>query len=223
MATYLDMRNRIADELANDGDITAAQINNAIKDSIKDYEADGFWFNQKVATFSTVAAQELYGAAALADIPNMVRISSMRIPLTDGIGSIEGVANETIEDVQDGSVTGTPRLYSRFENQIRLYPIPDAVQSIKVSYIYKLAELSADGDDNAWTSDCEELIRQAAKKRLCANILLSDEMAARYAVFEKQAYDGVRKENRLREPQQYLRADLPFGRHGYNMDRWRYG
>ena len=223
MATYLDMRNRIADELANDGDITAAQINNAIKDSIKDYESDGFWFNQKVATFSTVAAQELYGAAALADIPNMVRISSMRIPLTDGIGSIEGVANETIEDVQDGSVTGTPRLYSRFENQIRLYPIPEAVQSIKVSYIYKLAQLSADGDDNAWTSDCEELIRQAAKKRLCANILLSDEMAARYAVFEKQAYDGVRKENRLREPQQYLRADLPFGRHGYNMERWRYG
>jgi hypothetical protein len=213
------MRNRIADELANDGDITAAQINNAIKDSIKDYEADGFWFNQKVATFSTVAAQELYGAAALADIPNMVRISSMRIPLTDGIGSIEGVANETIEDVQDGSVTGTPRLYSRFQNQIRLYPIPDAVQSIKVSYIYKLAELSADGDDNAWTSDCEELIRQAAKKRLCANILLSDEMAARYAVFEKQAYDGVRKENRLREPQQYLRADLPFGRHGYDYTR----
>jgi hypothetical protein len=219
MATYVDMRNRIADELANDGDITAAQINNAIKDSIKDYEADGFWFNQKVATFSTVAAQELYGAAALADIPNMVRISSMRIPLTEGIGSIEGVANETIEDVQDGSVTGTPRLYSRFENQIRLYPIPEAVQSIKVSYIYKLAELSADGDNNAWTSDCEELIRQAAKKRLCANILLSDEMAARYAVFEKQAYDGVRKENRLREPQQYLRADLPFGRPFYDYTR----
>lgn len=219
MATYVEMRNRIADELANDGDITAAQIGYAIKDSIKDYEAEGFWFNQKVATFSTVVAQELYGAAALADIPNMVRISSMRIPLTEGIGGIEGVANETIEDVQDGSVTGTPRIYSRFENQIRLYPIPDAVQSIKVSYIYKLAELSADGDENAWTTDCEEMIRQAAKKRLCANILLSDEMAGRYAVFEKQAYDGVRRENRLRQPQQYLRADLPFGRPVYDHTR----
>lgn len=219
MATYVEMRNRIADELANDGDITAAQIGYAIKDSIKDYEAEGFWFNQKVATFSTVVAQELYGAAALADIPNMVRISSMRIPLTEGIGGIEGVANETIEDVQDGSVTGTPRIYSRFENQIRLYPIPDAVQSIKVSYIYKLAELSADGDQNAWTTDCEEMIRQAAKKRLCANILLSDEMAGRYAVFEKQAYDGVRRENRLRQPQQYLRADLPFGRPVYDHTR----
>lgn len=217
MGTYADMRSRIADELANDGDISSAQINNAIKDSIKDYEAEGFWFNQKVASFSTVAGQELYGSVALADIPSMVEIRAMRLSGTAGVGTIQSVANETIEDVQDGSVRGFPTFYTRFQNQIRLYPIPSAVYTVRVSYIYKLAELSADGDDNAWTSDCEELIRQAAKKRLCANILLSDEMAARYAVFEKQAYDGVRKENRLREPQQYLRADLPFGRHGFNI------
>lgn len=221
MATYADMRARIADELANDGDITSAQINNAIQSAIRNYEAEGFWFNQKVATFSTVSGQEYYDSAALADIPDMVTIYAMRIMGSgSGVAPIAGIDNETIEDSQDGTVTGEPRFYTRFENKIRLFPIPSAVYSVRVSYVYKLAALVNDTDSNAWTNECEELIRQAAKKRLCLDILLADDMAARCAMMEKAAYDDVRKENRLRSPQQTLRADLPFSRRYFGYSRY---
>jgi hypothetical protein len=222
MPTYADMRSRIAEELANDGDITSTQIDRAIQSAIQDYEGEAFWFNQKVGTFATVAAQELYTASDFADIPNIISLRSVRL-----VGSgkdrepIEGVDNNSIEDIQDGTVTGEPRLYSRFENKLRLYPIPSSVYTVKMSYIYRLAALVNDTDTNAWTEDCEEMIRQAAKKRLCLDILLADDMAARCAMLEKEAYAGVRKENRLRSPQSYLRTDLPFGRRSYEFSRWR--
>jgi hypothetical protein len=77
MSTYGTMKTRIADEFVNES-ITTAQIENAIKSAVKHYEREAFWFNQKVGTFATVAAQEYYTTAANADIPDIVRIDSMR-------------------------------------------------------------------------------------------------------------------------------------------------
>lgn len=218
MASYLDMINRIADELANDGDITTAQIKNAILSSIADYAGEQFWFNEATATFSTVANQELYGSAALSDIPTIIKILSMRINSTGTFTTyLNGVDNDTIEDIQDGTVKGAPNFYSRFANQIRLYPIPNAVWSIKISYITTLTALSADSDSNAWTNDAEEVIRQAAKKRLAADILHSDEIAVRCQAMEDKAYDGLRMENRNRRSQQRLRTEFPLTNRTYNI------
>ncbi len=218
MATYGDMQTRIADELINDGDITTAQIQKAIQSTIADYVGEQFWFNEAVSTFSTVASQELYTSTDLAAIPNIIKILSMRTNNSNSYnGEINGVTNDQIEDIQDGSVTGIPNYYSRFANKIRLYPIPDAVYTVKVSYIATLSTLSADSDTNAWTEDAEEVIRQGAKKRLAADILHSDEIATRCAAMEKAALDGLRAENRNRRSQQFLRTDVPNMRRTFNI------
>ena len=72
MGTYADMRARIADELANDGDISTAQINYAIQDAIKLYERRGWWFNQKTATLSTVAVTYLLLTTLVTQISNAI-------------------------------------------------------------------------------------------------------------------------------------------------------
>lgn len=209
MATLAELRDRIAGELANDGDITAVQIVNAINTALAHYGREAFWFNQKAGTFISVPGQEYYGLADLADIPNMVSVLSMR--RAGGELNIRGVDNDAIEDSQDGSVTGDPDFYSRFGKQIRLYPIPVQAEAIKISYITKFPALSADTDTNAFTDECEELVRQAAKRIICTDILLADDMAGRYAALEQQAYAQVKAENRLRQPQKTLRTELPFG------------
>jgi hypothetical protein len=119
--------------------------------------------------------------------------------------------------VQDGTVTGIPKQYSRYANRIRLYPIPDDAYTITMRYIYKLDALSADTDTNAWVDECEELIRQAAKRVLCIDVLMADDMAARFATIEKIAYDRIRKEDKDRRPQQFLRTDLGAAR-AYNIN-----
>jgi len=203
------MRSRIADELVNDGDISTSQINNAIQSAIADYAGEQFWFNEAVGTFSTVSSQELYTSAALSDIPTIIKILSLRIANTGSYATyINGVSNDIIEDMQDGTLFGQPRFYSRFANKIRLYPIPDAVYSMKISYISTFTALSADADTNAWMTDGEEVIRQAAKKRLATDILSDDALAQRCAVMEDKAYDGLRMENRNRRSQQLMRTEI---------------
>lgn len=203
MTTYGVMKARIADEFINES-ITTAQIENAIKTAIRHYQRKPFWFNQKTGTFATVASQETYTTADNSDIPNIVRIDSLR----SSFGNIlKAIADQSIEEMQDRSVQGAPGFYSNYENKIRLYPIPDAVYTIYMRYICKLTELSADGDTNAWTNEGEELTRQTAKRILCTDILMQDDMASRYAELERVAFETIRGENKERSPQKTLRAD----------------
>ena len=216
MTTYSAMQTRIADEFVNES-ITTAQITNAIQTAIKHYERDPFWFNQKTGTFATVASQETYTTAANADIPYIVRIDSLRSSFGNVLRS---VSYDHIQDMQDGSVSGPPGFYTRYENKIYLYPIPDAVYTMTMSYIYKLAALSAGTDTNAWVDECEEMIRQAAKRILCTDILHDDEMAQRYAELERVAYDRIRRENNQRNPQKFLRADgIPVSADSFDINR----
>lgn len=218
MSTYADMRARIADELANDGDITAAQINNAIQTTIASYEGDTWWFNTRTVTFSTLAGGELYSSTPSSTFQDIVNIQALRCSNNGSLQIVTPVDDLTINDVQDGSVTGTPIYYSRVTNQIRLYPIPDATYVMQMTYTYKLPALSADTDSNFWTTDGEEMIRQGAKKRIALDILASDQIAQRCAVMEKEAYQGLRAENRNRRGAQFLRTELPMTRRTFNIN-----
>ena len=219
MTTYVTMRSRIAEELT-DSAVTNTHINSAILTAIKHYERKPWWFNQKVGTFSTVAAQELYTSSDLTDIPKIVIIESMLMGSSSTTKApLRGIDNSNIDELQDGSVTGDPEFYARFADKIRLYPIPSAVRTMTVSYVYKLTALSADADTNAWTDECEELIRQAAKRILATDILHADDMAARYGALEQVAHDNLRNEHRTRMAQQYSRVDWPFN--GPSTEAWR--
>ena len=218
MTDYATMRTRIADELANDGDITSAQINYAIQDTIKQYERRPWWFNQKTATFSTVDGQEYYSSSDLSDIPDIVQIIAATV--TNNLkGPLKPVDYLTIDDEQDGSVEGEPRVFAYFKENIRLYPIPDAVYTITLSYIYRLTALSADGDSNAWTTDAEELIRSGAKRRIALNYLESEVVAARFAVMEREAFTEMLAENRRRWPNTVLRPPAMLPPNTFNINR----
>lgn len=217
MATYLDMRTRIADEMANDGDITSAQINYGIQDAIKLYERRGWWFNQKTANMNTVAGQEYYTSTDLADIPNIVQIDNAVVNYGGYKYPLRSVDYNTIDDVQDGSISSVPTLFAVYKNNIRLYPIPDATYVVTLSYVYRLTTLSADSDENAWTNDAEELIRQCAKRRIALNYLQSEEVAARFASLESEAYSAMLAENRRRWPNTVLRAPAMLLPDGFNI------
>ena len=221
MTTFATMRSRIADEMANDGDITTSQINNAIRTAIKHFEREPYWFNQKSSVFDTAAGGEFYQSTPPDTFANIVRVESVQRGPATSKEMLGGLDNAHIDEVQDGSVTGEPAYYSRFENRIRLYPIPNDVYRITIRYIQKLPDLMNDDDTNAWVDECEEMIRQAAKRILCTDILHDDGMAARYQALERLSYDRIRAENRTRAPQQRLRADLPFGRQYFDfVRRW---
>jgi hypothetical protein len=220
MTTYATMRTRIADNLIDTGGLTTSQINEAIQSAIKHYERKTFYFNQKVdGTFPTVAAQEYYTSADFADIPNIVKVRSANVTINGSKSPLKPFDFQVIDDEQDGSVTGDPYAYASFAQKIRLYPIPNGAFTVKMSYVYKLAALSADGDTNAWMTDAEEMIRQAAKKRIAIDILHDDELAGRCTVLEVEAYDELMAETARRLPNTELKIPAMLGQSSFDIQR----
>lgn len=206
MSTYVDLRNRIIDEMTNDGALTTTQVNYAIADAIKKYERRPFWFNQAISTFSTVSNQEYYTSVDLADISTMVQIVSMTVTNSSVKGPVRAVSYQDIDDLQDGSVISIPRMFAYFTESIRLYPIPDAVYTVTISFIERFAALSADADTNAWTNEAEDLIRAAAKRFVAINYFHADDIAARVGVLEAEALGSLMAEDRRRRPNTTLRV-----------------
>jgi hypothetical protein len=213
------MITRIQDELVGES-IAVPQIKLAIQTAISSYENTAFYFNQKVGTFPTVSGREYYGVADLADIPNMIKVYSANVSVSGMKQALNPVDFNEIDEQQTGSVTGTPYVYASFQQQLRLYPIPNAVFTVQMSYINKFAALSADGSTNAWMDDGEELIRQSAKRRLALDVFYSDKAAARAKVLEDEAFDGLRQETKQRLPNMQLRSPaFPISRSSFDINR----
>jgi hypothetical protein len=207
MATYLGMQTDIMDELADQGTISLDQVKKAIARAISHYERRDWWFMQETATFASVAGQEYYSSAALSDIPNMVEIVSLKRASTDE--KLLGVSNQEIEEFQSGTNTGSPTYFAFWDSQIRLYPVPATAETLKVTYFKRIAALSADADENAWTTTAEELIRQSAKRRIAMDVLHDDGLASRCNAAEEVAFNALIAENRRRRTNKTLRPAIP--------------
>lgn len=206
--TYGALKTRIANEIADS--TLSAEIILAIESAIKFYERKEFWFNSKTGTFVTVAAQEYYGSAANTDIPNLIKINDpIKVTSSGYKYDIDLVSFGEIDAAQDGTRTGRPECAAYFNEQIRLYPIPDAVYTVTMAYQYRLTDLSADADENAWTDDAEELIRQRAKMVIAADVLRDVDMYNAAKEFERDAYKALKEETRARRSVSTLRTDLP--------------
>jgi hypothetical protein len=216
MSTYLELQQRIADELDDDDLRTGGQIAKAIKSAIAFHERRRFYFNTTVShTFSTVDGQEFYGAADLSAIPDIISIFWMYVTVSGVRYPVLPVPGEMITQSQSGYVlSAPPRYYSYEAQQIRLYGIPNAIWTVTMSDLYRLPELSADGDSNAWTTDAEELIRQTAERIIMRDITKEIPRGSSMLPAEQEALDALYRETRLRMGNTTLRADDVAGMQG---------
>ena len=168
MSTYGTMQTRIADELAR-SDLTS-QIKLAIQSAIAHYSGKRFWFNEAQATASTSDGTEYYA------VPNDFQsIDSLRITVNGTTYTLESQPWVWMDEAQSNSAyKGQPIYYAIYAQQFRLYPIPDAVYTLKLSYQKALGSLSADGDTNAWMVEGERLIRMRAKWDLFSNVIRTE-------------------------------------------------
>jgi hypothetical protein len=179
---FLDLQNQIAEDLTRP-DLTA-ETKNAVANAIENYETSRFHFNvTRSKTFLTVAGQSEYGAAALAEIPDLIQIDALF--LFDGGRPLELEQKEVDEfEWLQGSQTGRgrPCAYTYADSQILLWPVPAAVYTIRPHMHFKLAPLVEDTDANAWCNDAEQLIRCHAKLLLYANVIEDTEGMQRMQV-----------------------------------------
>lgn len=206
MTTFATMRDRIADELARSD--LASQIGLCIKDAIKHYERQRFYFTEsRDVTFATVNNQEYYDAADAAAIPNYSTIDLLRVTVSGFHYNITADTYSSIDELnQVGTVKGIPDRFCYYAQKIRLFPIPNAAYTVRISGIKRLDVLSADGDSNAWTTEGEALIRFHAKALVCSLYLKDHEEATASMLLARDALQKIEAETAQRAMTGSLKA-----------------
>lgn len=190
MSTYGDLKTRIADEL-NRADLTA-QIAKSVLSAVRFYAKKRFAGNEKVGTITSISGTRYYGTstASPGTLPtDIAEIDALDATVSGRTYRIEHRPFDEIDALDSGTtLTGTPRLWGWYQNQIRIYPTPNGAYTLTLAYQYVLTELSADGDTNIWTNECEELIRARSKKDIAMNILRFRDLAADMAALEAESF-----------------------------------
>jgi len=198
---YQTILAKVADDIQRT-DLTS-DIADSVQAAIKHYQMRRWWFNEtRASTWSTVASQEFYTVTDSADIPNYLKIDDVMI--TVGGTSRFSLKRRTWDWIDNVAVNtlsvGQPTDFAYYGQQVRFYPIPDAVYPIRVSGILRLATLVNPADTNAWvnTADAEPLIRAHAKWDLANNVIFDDDLASRCEKMTNIALNRLLAETRRR-------------------------
>ncbi len=199
MSDFGTMKTRIGNETLRTDTVSLGFIGDEIVSAIAHYENQPFQFNETRATASTVA-----DTAYIALPTDFIDLVHMKVELNGSNYQMYSCDFEEIEDMDTGTYTGQPSQYAIYDQQFRLYPVPDTVYTLTLAYIKELGSLSADTDTNAWMTTGEELIRQRASAAFKVNYL-QDAMAKqeqeKFAMMgkpflsnmEASAYNALRK------------------------------
>jgi len=188
MANFGDLKARVIDEL--DRDDLADQIEKSILDAVTFYERERFTFNECRSFTDTAEGQEYYELPDdFVSLDNMIiEINARRYPLLERTW-------QYIEDINWGGTSwqGYPTEYAIYADQFRLYPVPNGIWRLSLSYIRSLGILDADTDENSWTGAGEPMIRCRAKWDVFSNVIRDFEEADRMKAIELDWFASLQR------------------------------
>lgn len=180
MSDFGTMQSRIENELVRPD--LSDEIRLAIKDAVEFYEAERFYFSEGRRTIDTAADKQYYGLPS--DFQEIDTL--MYYPSTNIRYEVFPRTWEHIETLQSNdNITGRPYYYAIYNQQLRLYPIPDGAYRLEMGGVFRFDELSASADTNAFMTDGKSLIRHRAKAEVLTSVIRGPE-AIREAAIEKQ-------------------------------------
>lgn len=193
MATLSDLRDNIEHDLAR-SDLTT-YVTQAINKAIEHYSRYRFWFNETTGTLSTVDGTQSYATAdglpsdiAEIDVVTVHQTSTTRLDAVPRTYQWirTNSTNTALEDV--------PSDYAFYASKLWLYPTPNAVYTVTISYKKTYSDLSADSDYNDFTTNAQDLIEARARWWLMtrkvmdyngASIAKADEVDALKALMDR--------------------------------------
>ncbi len=206
MTTFLRLQDVIASEtrfVDRAADLKAdevTQIRLHINEAIKAHQKDAFWFNQQLWERETEAGKEFYAIPA-------EYVAGLTVSIEDPRRKLKSVSNDTMEGLRPRG-NDIPAFFALFANQYRLFPIPDAIYTLRLWGVRSYEPLVADDDTNPWLEYAFELVREAAKARVFYSMLHDPENAAVAQTNSIAARSDLMAETRRRQPQQEIRPFL---------------
>lgn len=172
--TLGDLKARIADELAR-ADLSS-QIALAIEDAIEEAATHRFWFMEVRGMSIPISA----GTAQYTsdDIERLIEIDRLKLVTGTQTRTLRVMDDAEIDRLNDGTAPeGEPYGYSRYGDQLTLYPTPRVSYTVTIDGLTEGARLTVDGDSNIWTTHGERYIRALAKRNVLADVIHDDQAA----------------------------------------------
>ena len=207
MATLADLKTRIIAEMVRDdlSDDLATQLLTHIQRACEFYADDKFWFNAAIASVDTVASTQTI------DVPaTMRRVDRVTIPAYD-----EELIEVTLQDLAFYPLESIPRGYAYYNDQLKLYPTPDAVYSLQLTGLAQVDAPALDADTSIWTNEAQDLIVARTKMTLY-RAQFRDPEGTQLALAEVQDVYNKLKRETARRLETKLRIRHP--RRGYNIN-----
>ena len=167
-----------------------------IKSSIRDYEAERFYFNEQGLAI-TLSATDTYAlalfAAAGTGVADIIEVDGINLIVGTRSYDLTEKSFSEISAKQNNGVTGNPTDYAIFNQSVIVFPKPTTMLSAIMAAHVKFTEITAFTDTNPWTNDASELIRNAAEKRLWARRWKNPDNANAAANLEQSAYLALKR------------------------------
>ena len=206
MTTFLDVRNRVADQLARSD--LSAQIDREIQLAIARYNRRVTWLHEvRAVTLTSVAAQAWYssvdvstGAGPQAVVGrtavDVSDIQSVRYMRTADYDDLKQVHYSDFERFFDTTGSGGRTAYfTLYAGQIGIWPVPAGVETFTLSVVCKPVIPASATDTSVWFDQAQELIENAAASAICRKFLSDGERAQAFKVFEDAAWDELLAES----------------------------
>jgi hypothetical protein len=217
MTSFLDVRNRVADQLARSD--LSTQIDREIQLAIARYNRRVTWLHEvRAATLTSVAAQAWYSTVDVStgagpqDVAGrttveVADIQSVRYMRTADHDDLKQVRYSDFERFFDttGSA-GRATYFTLYAGQIGIWPVPDGVETFTLSVVCKPVIPALAADESIWFDQAQELIENAAAAAICRKFLSDGERAQAFQVYETAAWDELLAESNLKSATGRLKA-----------------
>ncbi len=212
MASLADLETDISDHERRATVKDKAAIGASIIRAIRHYSGRRWWWNENQGTaFNTVSGTEYYA------LPSPLRvIDNVSVTVSQDPYILERRTNGYIEEVYTpaGVYSGKPSDWCLFEDQIRIFPIPDGVYAVKVQgYGLALPTYSTDAADawttdttTPWANDAYDLIYSRARALYAMNWRNDREGFVAHSTEEEKSLQALMAENNKRSASRRLRG-----------------
>ena len=217
MTTFLDVRTRIADQLAR-SDLNT-QIDREIQLAMARYNRRVSWLHEvREVSLTSVAAQAWYSSVDVStgtgpqdttgrtavDVADIQKIDYMRDPNCDDLRQVHYSAFVWFFDTSGAA--GRPTYVTLYAGQIGIWPVPDGVTIYTLSAVVKPVIPSLATDESIWFDQAQELIENAAAAAICRKFIQDGERAQAFQVYETEAWNDLVREGNQKMATGKLRA-----------------
>lgn len=205
MATYGELQEAIKRALVRDTELssdgTAALADDTIKYYIKraidHYKAEALFFNRKsLEDATTTIAADSETRTAPTDFVEPITWRITQSGFTTVLRRIKYLEIEHMRVEPGQQIQQTAQFYAVEPNAgvftFELFPKSAQSMTTKLSYIFELGALTADGSSNGWTTDGENLIRNKALFYIYSERLQDSGRAAPYQFAADEEFDMLR-------------------------------